>query len=386
MLFQFTDEQNLIREGVKDVCKKFPPKYWRECDRKKSYPEEFVRELTTGGWLAALIPKEFDGSGLGLTEACIILEEINRSGANGAACHAQMYTMGAVLRHGSQEQKRKYLPQIAKGTLRLQAFAVTEPNAGVDTTRITTFAKKEDDQYILNGQKIFISRVQHSDLMLVLARTKAYEDVQKKTEGISLFLIDLRENKGNIQVQPIETMINHETNTVYFQDVAVPANSLVGEEGRGFYYILDGINAERILIASEAIGDARWFIDQAVNYANNRIVFNRPIGQNQGVQFPIAKAFADIEAADLMRYKAAGLFDAGKPCGREANLSKLLASEASWTAANVAMTTLGGYGMTADFDVERKFRDTRLLLVAPIPNNLILSYLAEHVLHLPRSY
>ena len=345
-----------------------------------------MRELTAGGWLAALIPTEYGGSGLGLTEASIILEEINKSGANGAACHAQMYTMGAILRHGTIDQKEKYLPKIAKGTLRLQAFAVTEPTAGTDTTRISTTAEKKGDRYVINGQKIFISRVQHSDLMLILVRTKSYEEVQKKTDGMTLFLVDLREAGDAVHAEPIETMINHETNTVYIQNLDVAAENIIGQENRGFYHILDGINAERILIASEAIGDARWFIDQAVNYSNTRVVFGRPIGQNQGIQFPIAKAYAEVEAADLVRFQAAGLFDTGKPCGREANLAKYLATEASWNSANVTMTTFGGYGMATDFDIERKFRDSRLLLVAPVPNNLILSYLAEHVLRLPRSY
>lgn len=386
MSFQATEEQNLIRSAVRDLCKKFPPKYWRDCDRKKAYPEEFVHELTTGGWLSALVPKEYGGAELGLTEASIILEEINKSGGNGAACHAQMYIMGAILRHGSKEQKENYLPRIAKGELRLQAFAITEPTAGVDTTRISTFAEKQGNDYVINGQKVFTSRVQHSDLMLVLARTKQYDQVEKKTDGMSLFLVDLKRAGNSVKVQPIETMISHETNSVYFENLLVSDKDLVGQEHKGFFHLLDGINAERILIAAEAIGDARWFIEQSVEYSKNRVVFGRPIGQNQGVQLPIAKAAINIEAADLMRYKAAALFDSGQPCGKEANMAKYLASEASWEAANVAMTTFGGYGMATDFDVERKFREARLFIVAPIPNNLILTYVGEHVLGLPRSY
>ena len=386
MNFELTEEQNLIRNAVREICGKFPAKYWRDCDSKKTYPEEFVHELTAGGWLAALIPKEYGGAGLGITEASIILEEVNRSGGNSAACHAQMYIISAILRHGNGEQKATYLPKIAKGELRLQAFSVTEPTAGTDTTRITTFAERKDDKYIINGQKVFTSRVQHSDLMLVLARTKRYEEVEKKADGMSLFLVDLKQAGDSIKVEPIETMISHETNSVYFENLEVPASSLIGEEHRGFYHILDGMNAERILIASEAIGDARWFIEQSVKYSNDRIVFGRPIGRNQGVQFPIAKAYANIEAADLVRFKASALFDLSRPCGKEANLAKYLASEASWEAANVAMTTYGGYGMATDFDIERKFRETRLYIVAPIPNNLILTYIGEHVLRLPRSY
>lgn len=376
----------MIRKQVRELCAKFPPKYWRDLDRKKGYPVEFVNELTKAGWLAALIPQKYGGAGLGVLEASIILEEINRSGGNAAACHAQMYVMASLLKHGNEEQRTRYLPRIARGELRLQAFAVTEASAGSDTTKITTFAKKEKEKYVVNGQKVFTSRVQHSDLMILLARTTPYEQVSKKTMGLSLFLIDLREVKGSIHVKPIETMINHETNELFIHDLEVPSENLIGEEGKGFQYVLDGLNAERILLAAECIGDAEWFIDKSVEYARNRVVFDRPIGQNQGVQFPIAEVYAKTRAADLVRYEAATLFDQGKPCGEEANLAKYLASEASWDAANVAMNVFGGYGMATDFDVERKMRETRLFIVAPVSNNLVLSYVGEHVLGLPRSY
>lgn len=376
-----------IRQAVRDVCKAFDSAYWQKVEESSGYPEAFVQALTQAGWLAALIPEEFGGGGASLTEASVILEEINRSGANSGACHAQMYTMGTLLRHGSPEQKRRYLPQIASGALRLQSFAVTEPTTGTDTTRTKTFAEKRGDRYIVNGQKVWISRVQHSDLMLLLARTMPLSRVTKKTEGLAVFLVDVRASmQKGLTVRPIRNMVNHETNEVFFDNVEVPAENLVGEEGKGFSYILDGMNAERILIAAECIGDGYWFIEKARNYARERIVFDRPIGQNQGVQFPIAQAYANVRAADLMRYEAARLFDAGQPCGAEANMAKLLAADASWQAANACLQTHGGYGFAAEYDVERKFRETRLYQVAPISTNLILSYLGEHVLGMPRSF
>lgn len=386
MNFDLTEEQSMIRKQVRELCARFPAKYWRDLDKRREYPEEFVNELTKAGWLATLIPQRYGGAGLGALEAGIILEEINRSGGNAAACHAQMYIMGSLLRHGNEEQKARYLPKIARGELRLQAFAVTEASAGSDTTKITTFAKKQGDKYVVNGQKVFTSRVQHSDLMILLARTTPYEEVSKKTMGLSLFLIDLRKAGDSIRVKPIETMINHETNELFIQNLEVPAENLIGEEGEGFRYVLDGLNAERILLAAECIGDAEWFIDKSVEYARNRVVFDRPLGQNQGIQFPMAQVYARTRAADLVRYKAATLFDQNKSCGEEANLAKYLASEASWEAANVAMNVYGGYGLATDFDVERKMRETRLFIVAPISNNLVLSYIGEHVLGLPRSY
>ncbi|MDR5710004.1 MAG: acyl-CoA dehydrogenase family protein [Armatimonadota bacterium] len=376
----------LLRESIRELCKRFPDEYWRELDRRRAYPEEFIRTLTEQGYLSILIPEEYGGAGLGITEASVILEEINRSGGNASACHAQMYTMAPILRYGSEEQKRRYLPKIASGELRLQAFAVTEPDAGSDTTRITTFARRVGDRYVIRGQKIFISRVLQSDLMLLLARTTRYEEVAQKTEGMSLFLIDLRESRDRIRVTPIETMLNHPTYQVHFDDLEVPADALVGEEGKGFRYIVDGWNAERILVAAEAIGDARWFIQRAVEYAKKRVVFGRPIGANQGIQFPIAQAFAHVEAADLMRFEAARRFDLGKSCGAQANMAKLLATEASWEAANVCMNVHGGYGFAVEYDVERKFRETRLLMTAPVSPNLILAYLGHRVLGLPRSY
>src|SRR5579884_4465492 len=375
------------RAGVRDLCRRFPGQYWQGVEERSAYPEEFVRALTEAGWLAALIPAEYGGGGLGVMEASVILEEINRSGANSGACHAQMYIMGTLLRHGSDAQKRQYLPKIASGELRLQSFAVTEPAAGTDTTRIQTFAEKRGDRYIVNGQKVWISRVQHSDLMLLLARTTPLSQVGKKTEGLSVFLVDVRASREKgLTVRPIRNMVNHETNELFFDNFEVPAENLIGEEGKGFSYILDGMNAERILIAAECIGDGYWFLDKARHYANERIVFDRPIGQNQGIQFPIAQAYAHVRAADLMRYEAARLFDAGQPCGAEANMAKLLAADASWEAANVCLQTHGGFGFAAEYDVERKFRETRLYQVAPISTNLILAYLAEHVLGLPRSY
>ena len=385
MDFRLSDDQQAIRAAVRDLCKRYPDSYWRDLDQRRAYPEAFVNELTRGGWLAVLIPQEYGGSGLGVMEASLVLEEINRSGGNAAACHAQMYIMGALLRHGSAGQKQTFLPGIADGSLRLQAFGVTEPNAGSDTTRIQTMAVRQGDHYIVNGQKIFTSRVQHSDLMLLLARTTPGEAVTDRTQGLSLFLVDLRAAGASIDVRPLATMLNHETNEVFFNNLEIPADHLIGQEGLGFRYILDGMNAERILIAAECIGDGRWFIERASGYARQREVFGRPIGQNQGVQFPIAQAYAAVEAADLMRYKAAWLFDQQAPCGAEANLAKLLAAEASWQAANVCLDTHGGYGFAVEYDIERKFRETRLYRVAPISNNLILSYISQHVLDLPRS-
>jgi acyl-CoA dehydrogenase len=366
------------------MCEQYPDEYWRELDRDRRYPEEFVEALTRSGWLSALIPEEYGGMGLSVTEAAIILEEINRSGANAGACHAQMYTMGTLLRHGSEEQKRAYLPKIATGDLRLQAFGVTEHNAGTDTTRIETTAIRDGDDYVINGHKNWTSRARHSDLLLLLARTTLYEKLTKKTEGLSTLLVDL--STPGIEVRPSATMINYDTNEVFFHDVRVPAENLIGEEGEGFRYILDGMNVERILIASEAIGDGRWFVDRASGYATERVVFDRPIGQNQGIQFPIARAYASIEAASMVRFKAASLFDQGEKCGPDANMAKLLSSEAAWEAANAAVQTHGGYGFRQDYDVERKFRETRIFMVAPVSNNLVLSYIGQHVLGMPRSY
>jgi len=380
-------EYQEYRQAVRELCSKFDSKYWQAVEERNGYPDAFVKALTDAGWLAALIPEQYGGGGLNVTEASVILEEINRSGANSGACHAQMYIMGALLRHGSEAQKRKYLPGIASGELRLQSFAVTEPTTGTDTTKTRTTAVRNGDRYIVNGQKVWISRIQHSDLMLLLARTTPLPEVKKKTEGMSIFLVDLRgaDQKG-MTVRPIRNMVNHETNEVFFEDFEVPAANLIGEEGLGFRYILDGMNAERILIAAECIGDGFWFVDRARTYANERIVFERPIGRNQGVQFPIARAYANVRAADLMRFEAARLFDAGKPAGAEANLAKLLAADASWEAANACLQTFGGFGFAAEYDVERKFRETRLYQIAPISTNLILSYIGEHVLGMPRSF
>ncbi len=376
-----------LRSGIRGLCQRFTGEYWRTVDRERRYPDAFVQSLTEAGWLAALIPEEYGGSGLGITEASIIVEEINRSGGNAAACHAQMYIMSALLRHGSAGQKREYLPRIARGEIRLQAFGVTEPTTGSDTTKLKTTAARHGDRYVVNGQKVFTSRVQHSDVMLLLARTTPIDKIKNKSEGLSVFLVDLHEamSKG-LTVTPIETMMNHETNQVFFDDVEIPVENLIGEEGKGFRYVLDGLNAERILIAAECIGDGYWFIERATSYAKERVVFDRPIGRNQGVQFPIARAYVDVEAANLMRYRAAELFDRNTPCGAEANMAKLLAADASWEAANVALQTHGGYGFAVEYDIERKFRETRLYQVAPISTNLILSYIAEHVLGLPRSY
>ena len=384
--FELSETQDTIRKEVADLCSRFPATYWREKDVKKEYPGEFVETLTKAGWLSALIPQQYGGAGLGMLEASIILEGINRSGGIATACHAQMYTMGAILRHGSEAQKERFLPEIAKGSLRLQSFAITEPEAGSDTSKIKTFARRDGDHYTIDGNKVFTSRVQHSDLMLLLARTTPYDEVEKKTMGMSLFLVDLRKAGSAIKVNPIQTMVNHETNELVIQNLVVPKDSLVGEEGKGFYHLLDGLNAERILVAAECIGDGYWFIDKSVSYAKQRVVFDRPVGENQGVQFPIAEAYARIRAADLMRYKAATRFDQGKDCGEEANSAKLLASEASWQAANVAMMTYGGYGMALDSDIERKFRESRLYMVAPVANNLVLAYIGSHVLGLPRSF
>ena len=376
-----------IRIALRDLCGSFSSEYWHKVEAESGYPEEFVKTLTEAGWLSALIPEEYGGGSASLTEASIILEEINRSGANSGACHAQMYIMGTLLRHGSEEQKNKYLPKIAAGELRLQSFAVTEPNTGTDTTKTKTFAKKNGDRYIVNGQKVFISRVPHSDLMLLLARTTPLEDVKKKTEGLSIFLVELKDHtKKGLTERPIENMVNHETSELFFDNFEVPAENLIGEEGKGFKYILDGMNAERILIAAECVGDGYWFIEKARRYAGERVVFDRPIGQNQGIQFPIAQAYANVRAADLMRYEAARLFDEGKPCGAEANMAKLLAADASWEAANVCLQTHGGYGFAVEYDVERKFRETKLYQIAPISTNLILSYLGQHVLGMSRSF
>jgi acyl-CoA dehydrogenase len=385
MEFDTTEDLDTIRGAVRELCAEFPGEYWRALE-PDGYPERFVTALTEHGWLAALIPAEYGGAGLGLEEASVILEEICASGGNAAACHAQMYVMGTLLRHGSEEQKRRYLTRIAAGELRLQAFAVTEPNVGSDTTRIQTRAKRVDGGYRISGQKIWTSRAQHSDLMVLLARTTPLEAVEKRTHGLSVFLIDLRETDGRVTINPIKTMMNHSTTEVFFDDLEVPEDALIGEEGAGFRYILDGMNAERILIAAECVGDGRFFVERASSYARERVVFGRPIGANQGVQFPIARAHAALEAADLVRHKAAWLFEQGRPCGAEAGMAKLLASEASWQAANACIDTYGGFGFASEYDIERKFRETRLYQVAPISNNLVLSHLAQHVLGMPRSY
>jgi acyl-CoA dehydrogenase len=376
-----------IREAVRALCSEYPAEYFRKIDEQRGYPEEFVTALTQAGWLAALIPEEYGGSGLGLTEASVIMEEINRAGGNSGACHGQMYNMGTLLRHGSKEQKELYLPKIASGELRLQSMAVTEPTTGTDTTKIKTTAVRKGDKYVVNGQKVWISRIQHSDLMILLARTTPLADVKKKSEGMSIFVVDLRQAIGNgMSVQPIMNMVNHETNELFFENLEIPVENLIGEEGKGFKYILDGLNAERTLIAAECIGDGYWFIDKVTKYVNEREVFGRPIGQNQGVQFPIAKAYVNLEAANLMRYKACALFDAHQPCGAEANMAKMLAADASWEAANACLQFHGGFGFASEYDVERKFRETRLYQVAPISTNLILAYIGEHVLGMPRSF
>ncbi|AQV97067.1 acyl-CoA dehydrogenase [Cupriavidus necator] len=376
-----------IREAVRDLCAGFDSAYWQRVEEQNAFPETFVQALTQAGWLSALIPEAYGGSGLSLTAASVIMEEINRSGGNSGACHGQMYVMGCLLRHGSEAQKQRWLPGIASGDLRMQSMAVTEPTTGSDTTKLKTTAVRQGDKYIVNGQKVWISRVQHSDLMLLLARTTPLDQVKRKSEGLSVFVVDLRDAIGKgLTVKPIRNMVNHETNELFFDNLEVPAENLIGEEGKGLKYILDGLNAERILIAAECIGDGYWFVERASNYARDRIVFDRPIGQNQAVQFPIARSYINVEAASLMRYKAAQLFDAGKPCGKEANIAKLLAADASWEAANVCLQTHGGFGFAAEYDIERKFRETRLYQVAPISTNLILSYVAEHVLELPRSF
>jgi acyl-CoA dehydrogenase len=382
-----TDAYQEIRDAVRALCAEFPDEYFRKIDYERGYPEAFVDALTRAGWLAALIPAEYGGSGLGLSEASVIMEEINRCGGNSGACHGQMYNMGTLLRHGSTAQKEQYLPKIATGELRLQSMAVTEPSTGTDTTKLKTTAVKKGDRYMVNGQKVWISRVQHSDLMILLARTTPVAEVKRKSEGMSIFIVDLKQSVGNgLTVQPILNMVNHETNELFFDNLEIPAGNLIGEEGKGFKYILDGLNAERTLIAAECIGDGYWFIDRAAKYAGERVVFDRPIGKNQGVAFPIADAYIEVEAANLMRFKACELFDAQKPCGAEANMAKYLAAKASWEAANVCMQTHGGFGFACEYDVERKFRETRLYSIAPISTNLIFSYIAEHVLGLPRSF
>ena len=372
-----------LRDAVRELCNRFDSAYWQKIDEQRAYPEEFVDALTKAGWMSALIPEDYGGSGLSLTEATVIMEEVTRSGGNAGCCHGQMYNMNTLLRHGSPEQKKRYLPKIASGELRLQSMGVTEPGAGTDTTKIKTVAVKKGDRYVVNGQKVWTSRLQHSELMILLARTSAF-DTAKKSAGMSIFLVETK-SKG-LDVRPIRNMVNHETNAVFIDNLEIPAENMIGEEGKGFRYILDGLNAERILIAAECIGDGYWFIDKSCSYAKDRVVFDRPIGQNQGIPFPIAEAYMEIEAANLMRYKAAALFDEKKQCGAEANMAKHLAAKASWEAANVCLQTHGGFGFAAEYDVERKFRENRLYLVAPISTNLILSYLAEHVLDLPRSF
>jgi acyl-CoA dehydrogenase len=380
---QFQD----MREALRDLCNRYDSAYWQKIDYERGYPEAFVTAMTEAGWLAALIPEEYGGSGLGLAEASVIMEEINFSGGNSGSCHGQMYNMGTLLRHGSDAQKKMYLPKIATGELRLQSMAVTEPTTGTDTTKLKTTAVKKDGKYIINGQKVWISRIQHSDLMILLARTTPLSEVKRKSDGMSIFIVNLKDAIGHgMEVRPIANMVNHETNEVFFDNLEIPAENLIGEEGQGFKYILDGLNAERVLIAAECIGDAYWFIDRARRYANDRVVFDRPIGKNQGIQFPIADSYIETEAANLMRFKACELFDNHQPCGPEANMAKYLAAKASWEAANVCLQTHGGFGFANEYDVERKFRETRLYQVAPISTNLIYSYVAEHILGLPRSF
>ena len=380
-----TDEQRALKAGVAEICKRYPGEYWRELDAKREYPEAFVNELTRAGYLAALIPAEYGGAGLGISEGGLILQTIHENGGNAAACHAQMYIMGTLLRHGSDAQKKQYLPKIATGDLRLQAFGVTEPNAGSDTMMLQTTAIKKGDRYVVNGQKMFISRAMQSDLMLLLARTTPREKAKKKGEGISVFLFDIRDLKG-FEIRPLRMMMNHSTNALFFDNVEIPADSLIGEEGKGFHYILDGMNAERVLVASESIGDGRWFVEKAVAYSSQRVIFGKPIGANQGVQFPVAKAHMAVETAQLMRDKAAALFDAGEPCGAEANMAKYLAAEAACEAGNACIDCHGGYGYAEEFDIERKFRESRLYKTAPVNNNLVLAYVGQHVLGMPRSY
>jgi|TARA_R110000787_G_scaffold67128_2_gene150428 acyl-CoA dehydrogenase len=381
------DTHDELRAALRALCAEFPAEYHRRHGAAETYPEEFIDALTSAGWLAAMIPEEFGGSGLGLTEASIIMEEINRNGGNAGHCHGQMYNMGTLLRHGSAEQKARYLPKIATGELRLQSMAVTEPTTGTDTTKLKTTAAKKGDRYVVNGQKVWISRIQHSDLMILLARTTPLSEVKRKSEGLSVFIVDLKQALGSgMQIKLINNMVGHETNEVFFDDLEIPEENLIGEEGKGFRYILDGLNAERTLIAAECIGDGYWFIDRAVNYAGERVVFDRPIGQNQGVQFPIARAFVNVEAANLMRFDACRRYDARQDCGAQANMAKLLAADASWQAANECLQAHGGFGFAQEYDIERKFRETRLYQVAPISTNLILSYVAEHVLGMPRSF
>ncbi len=383
---QESAENEMIRKSIQALCNRFPEEYWRDLDERSAYPTSFVQALTDEGWLSVLIPEKYGGAGLGMKEAGIILEEINRTGGNAGACHAQMYTMGALLRHGNEDQKQRYLPKIACGELRLQAFGITEPTAGSDTTSIQTFAERKGDKYVVSGQKIWTSRAEHSDLMLLLARTTPKDQVKKKTDGLSLFILDMKEQADKIDIRPIDTMINHATTEVFFEGAEIPVENLIGEEGKGFRYVLAGMNAERILIASESVGDGMYFVDKSVQYANERVVFGRPIGQNQGVQFPISKAYMDIQAAKLTRDKAAQLFDGDAECGAEANMAKYLASEATWRAANAAMDAYGGYGFAKEYNIERKFREARLFIVAPITNNLVVSYVGQHVLGLPRSF
>ncbi len=386
-MLQASNDYQDIRDAVRALCAEFPDEYHRKIDDERAYPEEFVDALTKAGWMAALIPEEYGGSGLGLTEASVIMEEINRAGGNSGACHGQMYNMNTLVRHGSKEQRESYLPKIAAGELRLQSMGVTEPTTGTDTTKIKTTAVRKGDRYVINGQKVWISRVQHSDLMILLARTTPLADVKKKSEGLSIFLVDIKEAmKSGMTVAPIRNMVNHETNELFFDNLEIPAENLIGEEGMGFKYILTGLNAERALIAAECIGDGHWFTDRVTAYVKERNVFGRPIGQNQGVQFPIAEAYIEIEAASLMRYEACRLYDEGKPCGAQANMAKYLAAKASWEAANACIQFHGGFGFACEYDVERKFRETRLYQVAPISTNLILSHIAEHVLGLPRSF
>ncbi|MFZ9314469.1 MAG: acyl-CoA dehydrogenase family protein [Burkholderiaceae bacterium] len=381
------DNFALLREGVRQVVSQFDSRYWQEIDEARAFPEKFVDALTAAGWLSALIPEEYGGSNLSLVEASVIMEEINRAGGNSGACHGQMYVMGCLVRHGSQAQKESLLPRIASGELRMQSMAVTEPTTGTDTTQLRTVAERKGDRYVVNGQKVWTSRLQHSDYMLLLARTTPLAEVKKKSEGLSVFLVDLREAVGrSITVRPIRNMVNHETNEIFIDNLEIPVENRIGEEGKGLKYILDGLNAERILIAAECIGDGYWFIEKAKEYANQRVVFDRPISKNQGIQFPIARAFVNVEAASLMRYEAARLFDRQQPCGAQANMSKLLAADASWEAANVCLQTHGGFGFASEYDIERKFRETRLYQVAPISTNLILSYVGEHVLGMPKSY
>ncbi|MEN9944340.1 MAG: hypothetical protein RLY18_298 [Pseudomonadota bacterium] len=381
------DQYQEMREALRDLCSRYDSAYWQKVDHERGYPEAFVKAMTDAGWLAALIPEEYGGSGLGLAEASVIMEEINLSGGNAGSCHGQMYNMGTLLRHGSEQQKQQYLPKIASGEWRLQSMAVTEPTTGTDTTKLKTTATKKGDRYIINGQKVWISRIQHSDLMILLARTTPLSEVKKKSEGMSIFIVNLHEAIGKgMEVRPIANMVNHETNEVFFDQLEIPAENLIGAEGQGFKYILDGLNAERTLIAAECIGDAYWFIERARRYATERVVFDRPIGMNQGIQFPIADSYIETEAANLMRFKACELFDRQEPCGAESNMAKYLAAKASWEAANVCLQTHGGFGFACEYDVERKFRETRLYQVAPISTNLIYSYVAEHLLGLPRSF